>query len=125
MEKKIQVPTTPRKFFRQYLELINPLVNLRGKELDVLSELLYHNHKMQKVPEEYRWKVLFNYDTKTNIREKLNLSVASMNNNMSSLRSKGIIINGKIKKDFLIHPKGQCDIIFSFKINESRDKNTL
>lgn len=122
MEKTIQVPTTERRFFRQYLELINPLFKLRGKELDVLAEFLYYNHQLKEVPEEHRWKVIFNYETKTKIREKLNLSVASMNNNISALRAKKIIRDNKIHKDFLVHPEGECDIIFRFKVNEPNSK---
>lgn len=125
MEKKIQVPTTHRKFFRQYLELINPLLKLRGKELDVLSEFLYYHDKMKNIPNEHRWKVLFNYETKTDIRENLKLSVASMNNNMSSLRSKGIIKDGKISKNYLIHPTNECNIVFSFKVNEPNNNSII
>ena len=105
MEKSVPIKTTENKFFRQYLELLNPLLRLRGKELDVL-------------PEKHRWKLIFDYDTKTEIRTKLQLSDASLNNNLSALRKKGIIRKNKVSDSFLIHPSNYCKLTFSFNITE-------
>jgi DNA-binding MarR family transcriptional regulator len=117
MEKSIPISTDGRKFFRQYLELINPLIKLRGKELDVMSELLYYNDKFKDIPEEHRWKLIFDYDVKTEIREKLNLSDASLNNNLSALRKKGILVKNRILKSFLIYPDSTCKLSFIFTIH--------
>ena len=114
MEKSVPIRTTENKFFRQYLELLNPLLRLRGKELDVLAEILYHNHRLENIPEKHRWKLIFDYDTKTEIRTKLELSDASLNNNLSALRKKGIIRKNKVAESFLIHPSNYCKLTFSF-----------
>lgn len=114
MEKNIPIKTVESKFFRQYLELINPLLKLRGKELDVLAELMFYNHSLKDIPEEHRWKIIFDYDTKIKIREKLNLSDASMNNNLSVLRKKRIIDNNKVSKAYLILPQTGFKLTFQF-----------
>jgi DNA-binding MarR family transcriptional regulator len=118
MEKSIPITTTGKRFYRQYLELINPLLKLRGKELDVLAQLLYHNNELRNISDEHRWKIIFDYDTKVKIRTELGLSDASMNNNLSSLRKKGVIVDNKVVKNFLIYPGEQCKISFSFKVKD-------
>jgi hypothetical protein len=117
MEKKIPIRTTEAKFFRQYLELINPMLKLRGKELDVLAELLYYNHQLSNIPQEHRWKLIFDYDTKVKIRNKLNLSEASMNNNLSALRKKKIIQENKIMPGYLITLDSSFQLTFNFILN--------
>jgi DNA-binding MarR family transcriptional regulator len=116
MEKNIPIATTENKFFRQYLELINPLLKLRGKELDVLAELMYYNYKFKDIPDEHRWKLIFDYDTKTKIRTKLDLSDASMNNNLSALRKKGIIKLNKVRDVFLVYPSSNFSLNFKFNV---------
>lgn len=123
MEKSVPIKTTENKFFRQYLELLNPLLRLRGKELDVLAEILYHNHKLDKVPEQHRWKIIFDHDTKTEIRTKLDLSDASLNNNLSALRKKGIIRKNKVAKSFLVYPSNYCKLTFSFNIDKENGQS--
>lgn len=116
MEKSIPISTDSRKFFRQYLELINPLVKLRGRELDVMSELLYYNDKFKDIPEEHRWKLIFDYDVKTEIKERLKLSDASLNNNLTILRKKKILVKNRVVKSFLIYPSDTCKLSFIFNI---------
>jgi DNA-binding MarR family transcriptional regulator len=121
MEKKIipLPPTSGSTFFRQYLELLNPLLKLRGKELDVLAELLYYNHKLIDIPLEHRWKLIFDYDTKMEIRSKLKLSDASMNNNLSALRKKGVIENNKVKAAYVVLPENKFVLGFQFNIKDA------
>ena len=126
MEKNISINTDSSKFYRQYLELLNPLIKLRGKELDVLAQLLFHNNKLKDIPEPHRWKIIFDYDTKVEIRTALELSDASMNNNLTSLRKKGIIKNNKVIKNLLIYPNKKSRIIFNFNIaDESGSKKDI
>lgn len=118
MEKNIPIVTTENKFFRQYLELLNPILKLRGKELDVLAELMYYNYKFKDIPEEHRWKLIFDYDTKTKIRTKLDLSDASMNNNLSALRKKKIIHANRVRSAFLVYPSAEFKLNFKFNVQE-------
>lgn len=125
MEKSIPIKTTSKSFYRQYLELLNPLIKLRGKELDVLAALLKYNNKLKDIPAEHRWKIIFEYETKTEIRTELGLSEASMNNNLSALRKKSIIKNNKVVKSLLINPGKECKVSFKFSINEPSVKETV
>lgn len=120
MEKKVPIKTDSKKFYRQYLELMNPFVKLRGKELDVLAQLLYYNNKLKSIDEKHRWVVIFDYDNKQAIREELGLSEASLNNNLSALRKKGMIKNNKVIKGLLIYPNKNSKLTFNFIINESK-----
>ena len=119
MEKSIPIKTSSSMFYRQYLELLNPLIKLRGKELDVLAALLKYNNKLKDIPEEHRWKIIFEYDTKTDIRTELGLSEARMNNNLSALRKKSIIKSNRVIKSLLIYPEKECKISFKFLVDES------
>jgi hypothetical protein len=118
MEKSISINTSKSKFFRQYLELINPMIKLRGRELDVMAELLYHNNQLKSIPHKQRWQLILNYETKTEIRSKLKLSDASLNNNLSALRKKGILSDSGIVKNFLIYPVDNCKLSFKFDIKD-------
>lgn len=119
MEKKVTIPTDESKFYRQYLEILNPIIKLRGKELDVLAELLFHNTRLQDIPNELRWKLIFDQDNKTAIRQKLNLSEASLNNNLSALRKKKIIVDNSVLKNFLVEPDEDFSLRFNFKMDKS------
>ena len=103
----IKIPTTPRRYFRQVLEIIKPippLNTLRNKELDVLAEFLYYNYKYAKLDKDVRSKVLFDYDTKLEMREHLNMDEQSFNNHLTSLRKKNILSKRRVENDFGIHP---------------------
>ena len=124
MENIINIPTSEKKFFRQYLELVNPFIKLNGRELDVLAELLYSNYTMKDVPEEHRWKIILGKDSKVAIRKTLNISEPSINNNFSNLRKKKIIFNGRIAKQFIVEPnKETCKVIFNFKFKDATNSN--
>jgi len=124
MEKNVTIPTDESKFYRQYLEILNPIINLRGKELDVLAELLFHNNRLKDIPEDLRWKLIFEADTKTSIRDKLNLSEASLNNNLTGLRKKRIIVERKVIKNFLVRLDENFSLKFNFKMKKSESNST-
>lgn len=118
MEKILQLNTTEKVFFRQYVEILNPLLKLRAKELDVLSELLYYNNKLKNIDEKNRWKLIFDYDTKKDIADTLKISVESLGNNLSYLRKKGIIIDNRVVSNLLVYPDKTSKLIFKFNISE-------
>ena len=116
--KAYPIKTNTETFFRQYLELINPMMGLRKKEMDVLSQLLYYNHKHKELDEYIRMKMIFDQDTKVKIRGKLDISEASLNNNLTELRKRGIITKkNSIASHFLIHPEDKFELTFKFELN--------
>jgi DNA-binding MarR family transcriptional regulator len=118
MEKILPLHTNKKVFFRQYVELLNPVVKLRPKELDVLAELLYHNAERENINEKDRWKLVFDYDNKKEMADALNISVASLGNNLSYLRKRGIIVDNKVVDNLLVYPKKGFKLTFKFSISE-------
>ena len=117
-ERVIPIGTTLETFYKQVVVLLNPILKLRGKEQDVLAQLMYSNYKHQDLDESIRWKIIMDYDNKTEIQQTLNISAASMYNYMSTLRKKGILVDNKIHKNYLILPGKEFNLRFKFNINE-------
>ena len=120
MEKILPLKTSEKVFFRQYVQILNPLIKLRDKELDVLAELLYHNNKLKSIDIKNRWKLILDYDNKKDIANDLDMSVASLGNNLSSLRKKGIIVNNKVVSNLLVHPGKEFKLTFKFSVSEDK-----
>ena len=114
MEKILPLRTTEKVFFRQYVEILDPLIKLRDKELDVLAELLYYNNKLKDIDIKNRWKLILDYDNKKDIANTLGISVASLGNNLSSLRKKGIIVDNRVVANLLVHPGEEFKLTFKF-----------
>lgn len=119
MEKTIPINTNKRKFFRQYVEILQPLFKIRAREADVLAALLYESYLRRDIGDiRDRFKLVYDYDIKMKIREELKMSSSVFCNCMVRLRKKGIL--GKddiIRPGFLINPieEETIDIKFSFK----------
>jgi hypothetical protein len=122
----IKINTSGRKYFRQALEIIKtlpPLNRLRNKELDVLSELLYFNDKYSNIPQELRWKIVFDYDTKMEMIKYLGIKDIDMYNIITSLRKKGIIKGRTIEHTFGL-TLANTDIHFNFIMDGSSEDST-
>ena len=118
----IPIKTTMLKYFRQSLEVLKilpPLNTLRARELDVLAGFLYFDYKYRDIEIGARSKVLFDYDTKLQIRENIHIDEQSFNNCMTSLRKKGIIKKRGIETNYGLTPNddGTASIVFNFKID--------
>ena len=118
MEKIVPLKTTEKVFFRQYVEILDPLIKLRPKELDVLAELLYYNNKLKSIDSKNRWKLIFDYDNKKEIADSLKISVASLGNNLSYLRKRGIIVDNKVVDNLLVYPGKDFKLTFKFSLND-------
>ena len=116
MEKIVPLNTSEKVFFRQYVEILDPVIKLRPKELDVLAELLYHNNKLKDIDSKNRWKLILDYDNKKEMAGGLNISVDSFGNNLSFLRKKGIIVDNKVIDGLLVYPDKTFKLTFKFKV---------
>lgn len=132
MEKTIVMPAVePRKFYRQYIELLQPMLKLRKREADVFAELLYHNYLKRDIqnPED-RFKLVFDISTRNKIGEALGvkdkqgnliepLSNAVIQQALGGLRKKNCIKGITIRDTFTIEPKeGVFELTFKFVVNE-------
>lgn len=117
---QIPVKTTKGKFFREYVELLNPVLRLRKRDLDVLSELLQYNNKLLKIPPKERWNLIFNYDAKLEMSTKLGMSRESFAMHLSNLRRKKVIINNKVIDMLCVDPGKQFNVEYNFHIKDER-----
>jgi len=118
----INVSTTPRKYFRECLEIlkmIDPLNKLNTQELDVLGELLYFNYELRGIKDnKLRYKLVFDYDTKVKIGDQLSMKGQSLDNIFTRLRAKNIIKGKTLVSDYKINIDSP-EIVFKFKIDDS------
>src|SRR3990167_5281510 len=91
MEKRVQLKTTEQKFFKQVLELVNPILKLRKKEIDVLAVLMYKNNTLKSIALEHRIKLILEPSSRKEMRLLSKQSEASFNNNLSILKKKAFI----------------------------------
>lgn len=114
----IPIKTTEEKFFRQFLELFRslpPFSNLRTRELDVLSQVLYQNNKYKSISEKTRVLVVFSKEVRKEMREALDISEDIFNNNLSGLRKNNIIDDNNKLIKFLSSLYFNKEFVLSFK----------
>lgn len=112
-------------FFFRWLEFLKPYHKLRQKEIELLALFLYKRYKLQKVikDEKILNKMLFDTDSRKEIRDELNYSSGQVLNNMiSSLRTKKVLDSqNNILKSLIPNLDGNnFKLVFNFniKLNE-------
>jgi hypothetical protein len=123
MLKKITIKTTPEKFYRQFLELFRslpPFNELRSREVDVLSQIMYQNNKHSYIPIKTRSLVVFSTDVRKEMRSSLDISEDIFNNNLSGLRKRKLITEDNKLAPFLesILFNKEFALQFNFLYNE-------
>lgn len=91
---KIPLRTTENKFYRQILEVLKsfpPINKLKPKEMDLLAEFMKQNADNMSLPKNKRRIIMFSTENRKEIQEKLGMSQAYFNNNLSILRKYGLI----------------------------------
>lgn len=115
-----------KDLFMKWLDVTRSFHKLNHKEQLVLSLFLYYHHiyKKEITNNKILWKIVFDYETKAKIKEDSifgdkGLGDAYLQNVMSSLRKKKIIVKGEISPLFI--PDLQFNsrnfkVIFNFNI---------
>lgn len=101
--------TDEAKFFKLWLMILQPFLNLRNQEVAVLAKLLYYRHSISK---EVKNKaiiddLLFNTTTRKKIAAELKIKEYSFNNTLTALRKKKLIVNNSINSKVI--PKVEED----------------
>lgn len=73
------------------LKFFPPYNKLTEREAEVFAELLYYNDVLNYIDEKKRMKLVFDYDTRSEIATKLKISTDSIYNIVSSLKRKGFL----------------------------------
>lgn len=115
-----------KNFFFRYIEFLKPFHKLSTQHSTVLALLLYYHYKLSKeiTNNKILWKSVFDYDTKILITEELNMSNASLENVLTSLRKKKVIINKEISPLYipnLNNIKEKFTININFKITDEEN----
>lgn len=126
MKKAIDIPSSIDVFFRQWLgtvKMFKPFSLLRPKEMDVLAQILKQNYLLSDIPIEHRWKIVFDYDIKLQIKEELGgMRDESFQNILSSLRKKGFIVDNRIPDDYCIYPDKTNTLSYIYHIKDDTTK---
>jgi hypothetical protein len=116
-----------RQFYRKYVELMQPLLKLRDREIDVFAELLYYNYLKRDTKDIVdRMTLVFNIATRRSIQQHLKVSNIVIQQALGSLRkNRGsedhpfYLIKGiKINEAFIVYPEKEFKMSFKFKITE-------
>ena len=84
---------------KAYLHILNPVLKLKDKEIEVLSSFLaiwQSNRKKANLD-----KMLFSTPVRKLVRKQIGMSEASFNNHITMLRKKGMIIKKNINPSIL------------------------
>ena len=84
---------------KAYLQILNPILKLKDKEIEVLSSFLsiWHKNKDNKDLD----KLLFSTPVRKMVRKAIGMSEASFNNHITMLRKKKMIVDKKINSSIL------------------------
>lgn len=122
--KQAIIKTKYKSFFKHWLTLTEPLHKLNKKEIEVLALLLYYYFEFKKEinNDNLSWKLTFDHDTKSKIINELNLSSDQiLQNVLTALRKKKIVLNNKINQSFIpemdLTKSNIFSIIYKFEIN--------
>ena len=118
--KVLNANITIKGLFKQWLQITHAYHNMTKQQINILALLLYYHWKLSKeiTNTKILWKVVFDYDTKTKIKEELGIADAGLQNVLTKFREKDIIKNNKIASVYIpqIGDNNNFKIIFNFNI---------
>ena len=122
MESKInniiKIPTSADNFFRYWIEFLKPFHFLTNKEMDVAAKILQYRHNLSKVitDDKVLNDVLLSRENRKKIREELNITPAHLQVILSTLKSVGFLIDGKVNPRFIprVSNNKQFNLLMSF-----------
>ncbi len=110
--------TTDQKMFKAFVTTMQPVLNLRDRESDVFAQLLYYNFLKKDIKNlKDRFELVFSSKTKKLIMENLGIKDSILQNTLSILRKKNLIINNEIPLKYHIYPTdNKLELTFKFNI---------
>lgn len=121
MNKIINLNIVPKDLFKKWLQITQIFHELKPQEIEILSLFLYHHFKLKQeiTNNKILWKVLFDYDTKKDIAEELNIDPQSIRNALTVYRKKHLLIDGKLSEAVIPNitkKDNNFKIIFNFNL---------
>lgn len=110
-----------KDLFKQWLIVTRVYNKLTDSEIDLAALLLFYYYKFKKdiTNESIVWKVVFDYDTKMAIKEEMGITDENLQNKLSILRKKGVIVDNRISKVFIPEIEEGAEsfkVIFNYNI---------
>lgn len=101
--------------------MTRPFHKLSQQQINVLALLLYYYFENRKdiTNNKILWKEVFDYDTKTKIQKELNIKPQGIQNVLTALRKKKIIIDNEIIKTYvpnIEYKSTTFNLLFKFDI---------
>ena len=98
--------------YRAYLTIINGLMKLAPKEIDIAAKLYYHTHEISKNVKDGKLQgvLLFSKDYKKLIANELGMDNLALNNYIANLKKKSIILVEDKTGVKWMHPRFVIDI---------------
>lgn len=118
MKKEITLGfTTEQKLFRAYVELLQPIFKLRNREADVFAQLLYFNYLKRDIKNiNDRFELILSPKNKKQILENLNIGDNILQNMLSNLRKKGLLVDNIVPVKYHQHiMDNSLDLIFKLR----------
>lgn len=119
MKKEIKLGfNNEYKLFRGYVELLQPMFKLRSREADVFAKLLQLNYDKRDIKNlEDRFSLILSTKMRKQILEDLKIKDNVLQNTLSILRKKNMIVDNKVSAKFHIYPlNSSFDIVFKLKV---------
>ena len=120
-EKVANINVKIKDFFYKWIDFTYPFHKLNKQQSKVLALLLYHHFRLSKEITNNRilWKQVFDYDTRVLVCEEMNIQSAALENLLSKLRKRNIVVNNQITLNFIpnIDKKTkEFKLTFNFKL---------
>lgn len=112
---KIRIKTNDDTYFLKLLSILNnipPFNKLRPKELELYANLLSVNHKYRNIPFKERNQLIFNYDTKMEISNKMGFKLSGVYNILTRLRKLNIIDDDSLIPKYVLGKTKELSFIF-------------
>lgn len=125
-----KINTTPEKYFHQLIEILRlfaPFNQLRKRQREVFAEILYYNHKFSGKDQDVTNRLVFDFQTRQEISEKLSITKANLYNIYKELRQVGLLtkdkdeINPKFRYLYMQYPS--VEFMFDDKGNSVQEKD--
>jgi DNA-binding MarR family transcriptional regulator len=116
---KVGLNVDDRKKFHILLTIFSfvpPFNGLSKREKQVLAELYYYYNKLDGIEENKRQKLIFDYDTRREIAEHIDVKTDQIYNVMSLLRKKGLIEKSKLVQKYIIKDVDELTFEFNGKL---------
>lgn len=124
-KKATNINVRPKTFFKYFLEFTEPFHKLTGQQQTVVALLLFYRYELSKVitNDKILWQQTFDYDIRMKICDEMEIKPVSLENLLSKIRNKGVIVDNQIIERFvpeLNDNTKQFQLIYNFNIINER-----